>query len=93
VPSATASLGDAPPSAKPTGFSTHGGTVVARCVGSDAEIMGMAPDSGFEAHEWDRGPQREAEGEFRSTSDNHDRGRFSVTCRSGQPSLSARSSD
>ena len=105
VPSGAASLGDNPspsPSvsssssaavAHPTGFSTHGGTVVARCVGTDAEIMTMSPEPGFEAHEWDRGPQREAEGEFRSNSDNHDRGKFSVTCRSGQPSLSARSSD
>lgn len=79
--------------AQPTGLNTHGGTVVARCAGSRAEILTMSPDPGFEAHEWDRGPQREAEGEFRSTSDNHDRGKFSVTCRSGQPSLSARSSD
>jgi hypothetical protein len=90
LPSGTASLGNAPASA---GLSTHGGTVIAQCTGTDAEIKGMAPEPGFEAHEWDRGPQREAEGEFRSTSDNHDRGRFSITCRSGQPSLSARSSD
>jgi hypothetical protein len=97
VPPAATSLGSRPSpsvtSAQPTGLNTHGGTVVAHCAGGQAEILTMSPDPGFEAHEWDRGPQREAEGEFRSTSDNHDRGKFSVTCRSGQPSLSARSSD
>jgi large exoprotein involved in heme utilization and adhesion len=97
APTTAASLGSRPsPSvsaAQPTGLNAHGGTVVARCVGSLAEILTMSPDPGFEAHEWDRGPQREAEGEFRSTSDNHDRGKFTVTCRSGQPSLSSRSSD
>jgi cytoskeletal protein RodZ len=72
-------------------FGTRGGTVVATCSAAGATITGMAPEAGFAVHERTSGAQAEAEGEFRSTSDNHDRVKFSVTCSGGRPTLSPRS--
>jgi hypothetical protein len=62
-------------------------------VGTQAEIRSMSPVPGYAVHERAQGPQAEAEGEFRSTSDNHDRVKFSVRCADGSPALSDRSSD
>lgn len=100
APSAAAaqSLGSAPatspaPRAAGTVKATRGGTVVARCAGSRAEILTMTPELGFAVHEKDSGPQAEAEGEFRSSSDNHDRVKVRVTCAGGTPDVSAESRD
>jgi hypothetical protein len=84
VPAGTAT------SAAPRSFHTRGGTVVAQCVGRRAEITVMAPLSGFAVHERDQGPRAEAEGEFRGTTDDHDRVRVRVTCTAGRPTLSER---
>jgi hypothetical protein len=65
---------------------TRGGTVVARCAAGQAEIVTMSPRPGFSLHE-----QQGNEGEFRSTSDNHNRVKFTVTCSGGQPTLALRS--
>jgi hypothetical protein len=95
APSARTSLGtpSSPAESSDRSFITAGGTVVARCVGGQAEIRSMSPYEGYAVHERDQGPQAEAEGEFRSTSDNHDRAKFSVRCTGGKPALSDRSSD
>jgi hypothetical protein len=77
--------------AEPTAESTRGGTVVARCVGTQAEIVAMSPAQGFAVHERDQGPQDDAEGEFRGSADDHDRVKITVTCADGHPSVSARS--
>jgi hypothetical protein len=71
--------------AAPRSFHTRGGTVVASCAGAGATITSMSPESGFVVHERNGG-----EGEFRSTSDNHDRVKFSITCSAGHPTLSPR---
>jgi hypothetical protein len=71
--------------AAPRSFNTRGGTVVASCAGAGATITSMSPESGFAVHERHGG-----EGEFRSTSDNHDRVKFSITCSAGHPTLSPR---
>jgi hypothetical protein len=60
-------------------------------VGGQAEIVSMSPSQGYAVHEPDQGPQSEAEGEFRGTSDNHDRVKFSVRCAGGRPALTGRS--
>jgi hypothetical protein len=88
LPSATASVGTGPrptPAATLTSFLTRGGTVVASCAAAGATITSMSPKPGFTRHE-----QNGAEGEFRSTSDNHDRVKFTITCSAGHPTLSPR---
>ena len=89
-PSASASTTpSAGPSQGPsTAKQTRGGTVVVRCTGNLAEIVTMSPAAGFRVHEKDRGPQQKAEGEFRSSSDNHDRVDVDVTCAGGTPDVS-----
>jgi hypothetical protein len=87
-PSRAASLSASPSRsavAAPRSFHTRGGTVVASCAGAGATITSMSPESGFAVHERNGG-----EGEFRSTSDNHDRVKFSITCSAGHPTLSPR---
>jgi hypothetical protein len=59
--------------------------VVAACAAGTATIRSMAPASGFAVHE-----RNGAEGEFRSTRDNHDRVRFTITCDGGTPVLADR---
>ena len=99
VPPAATGTGDKPspkpsPSVSTRTFPTRGGTVVGRCVGGRSEIVSMAPNQGFELHEQDRGGQDgDAEGEFRSVSDNHDRVKFEVVCSGGAPSISVRAED
>jgi hypothetical protein len=52
-------------------------------------IVSMTPAQGFEVHERDGD-----EGEFRSTSDNHDRVKIDVSCPgSGRPVVTARDDD
>jgi hypothetical protein len=63
-------------------FTTRGGIVVARCSAGVATITSMSPADGFSVHE-----RRQSEGEFRSTSDNNDRVRFTITCSGSRPSL------
>jgi hypothetical protein len=88
----TGPTGTMPPAeTEPTADSTRGGTVVARCVGTRAEIVAMSPAQGFAVHEKDQGPQDDAEGEFRGSADDRDRVKISVTCADGRPSVSARS--
>ncbi|WP_305786365.1 hypothetical protein [Symbioplanes lichenis] len=85
--SATASLGPAKTANRT--FSTRGGTVVARCDAEGGpEIVSMSPRPGFELHDRD-----DDEGEFRSTSDNHDRVKFRVSCAGDRPQLATRSDD
>jgi len=75
--------------AEPLSQRTRGGTVVARCDGGQAVIVSMTPAQGFEVHERNGG-----EGEFRSTSDNHDRVKIDVSCAgSGSPAVTARDDD
>jgi hypothetical protein len=69
--------------ASPAVKRTRGGTVVARCVGAGAEIVTMTAAIGFNVHE-----KQGAEGEFRSSSDNHDRVKIRVSCAGGSPSIS-----
>jgi hypothetical protein len=88
TPPVRTSIGPSPASDRT--LITKGGTVVARCVGTQAEIRSMSPVPGYAVHERDQGPQTEAEGEFRSTSDNHDRVKFSVRCAGDRPELSGR---
>lgn len=64
---------------------TRGGTVVARCASTGPRIVSMSPAQGFALHE-----QEGDEGEFRGTSDNHDRVRFTIVCSGGRPSLVSR---
>ncbi|MFI7597794.1 hypothetical protein [Actinoplanes sp. NPDC049681] len=73
--------GDAPAAVSRT-LATRGGTVVARCAGGRPQIVTMSPAPGFSLHE-----QHGAEGEFRSTSDNHDRVKFAIACSGGRPTL------
>ncbi|MEV4708230.1 hypothetical protein [Actinoplanes sp. NPDC049316] len=82
-PSPTAS--QAVGSARSRTFPTRGGTVVARCAAGGPQIVTMAPAPGFALHEKHR-----AEGEFRSTADNHDRVKFEIGCAAGAPSLTVR---
>jgi hypothetical protein len=82
-PSATTGAGS-----RPAVESRRGNTVVARCAGTQAEILTMTPALGFAVHEKSSGPQHEAEGEFRSSSDNHDRVKVRVTCSDGTPGFS-----
>lgn len=89
--SAPAPAGTVPGQTEPTAQGTRGGTVVARCVGTQAEIVAMSPAQGFAVHEREQGPQDEAEGEFRGSADDHDRVKITVTCADGLPSVSARS--
>jgi hypothetical protein len=101
APAAAASIGDSPspaPSAtdppeqgEPVAKSTRGGTVVARCTATGAEIVTMSPAQGFAVHEKDQGPQAEAEGEFRGSSDDHDRVKVTATCPAGVLQVSVRS--
>jgi hypothetical protein len=85
TPPARTSIGPSPSPAGDRTLLTKAGTVVARCVGSQAEIRSMSPVPGYAVHE-----RQGNEGEFRSTSDNHDRVKFSVRCASGRPELSER---
>jgi hypothetical protein len=72
-------------------FNTDGGTVVASCTADGATILSMSPVAPYAVHERTSGAARPAEGEFRSTRDNHDRVRFTVTCAAdGSPVLSNR---
>jgi hypothetical protein len=83
-----------PATAAPRSFTTRGGSVIARCDAGRAVIVSMAPAQGFAVHERDRGPQDdEAEGEFRSTADGHDRIEVEVRCTGGVPALTARADD
>jgi hypothetical protein len=83
----------APPAAAASRtFTTGGGTVVATCSSRGATITSMSPASGYAVHEKSSGALPEAEGEFRSTSDNHDRVKFAVTCSGGRPALRLRDS-
>lgn len=89
APSTTLSTTAALPG--PRSFSTRGGSVVVRCEGGHAVLVSMAPAQGFAVHERDEGPQDDgAEGEFRSTTDHHDRVKVEATCTAGLPELSAR---
>ena len=74
--------------AKPAVKRTRGGTVVARCVGGSAQIVTMTAAIGFAVHE-----KQGAEGEFRSSSDNHDRVKIRVSCAGGDASISAENRD
>ena len=74
--------------AKPAVKRTRGGTVVARCVVGSAQIVTMTAAIGFAVHE-----KQGAEGEFRSSSDNHDRVKIRVSCAGGDPSISAENRD
>jgi hypothetical protein len=75
--------------AEPLSKRTRGGTVIARCDGGVPIVVSMTPAQGFEVHERDGD-----EGEFRSTSDNHDRVKIDVSCdASGTPTVSARDDD
>jgi hypothetical protein len=69
-------------------FTTRGGTVVAGCESAGATIRSMSPASGFAVHEKTSGAAAQAEGEFRGTSGNHNRVRFTITCAGGTPVLS-----
>jgi hypothetical protein len=91
-PSRTTSVAGGPsvPGAART-FATRGGTVTARCVGSQVEIVSMSPVQGYAVHERATGPRDDAEGEFRSTGDGHDRVKVDVRCRSGAPVIEVRS--
>jgi hypothetical protein len=86
-PSVSASLGARPATKS---FPTRAGTVVAVCSAAGAEIV-MSPYSGFTVHEQTQGAQRQAEGEFRGSSDDKDRVKVSVTCPGGVPALTTRS--
>ncbi len=88
-PTPSASATKSPSTAEPLSRRTRGGTVVARCDGGTAVIVSMTPAQGFEVHERDGD-----EGEFRSTSDNHDRVKIDVSCAgSGRPVVTARDDD
>jgi hypothetical protein len=93
-PSVSESLGPNPttpaPTAVPKSFPTRAGSVVASCSSAGAEILSMAPYPGFSVHEQDRGAQAQAEGEFRGTSNDKDRVKFTVTCPGGVPSMQTR---
>lgn len=80
-PSASQAAGEAPVAVSRT-LATRGGTVVARCAGGRPRIVTMSPAPGFSLHEQDG-----VEGEFRSTSDNHDRVKFAIACSGGRPTL------
>jgi hypothetical protein len=96
-PSASAGAGDRPvespsPSSSATAVArtlpTRAGTVVGRCTGGRPEVLSMSPHQGYELHDQDRGPQEDdADGEFRSQSDGHDRVKFEIVCRGGVPVL------
>ena len=86
-PSATVGTGARPspsvsPSAATRSFPTSAGTVVGRCAGSRPEVVSMSPRQGYEVHDQDSD-----EGEFRGRDDGHDRVKFEIVCRGGQPAL------
>lgn len=88
TPSRSSSTASATPVTRP--FATRGGTVVAQCVPGGARIVSMSPAQGFAVHEQTGGARAEAEGEFRGTSDNHDRVKVTVLCAGGRPDLTTR---
>jgi hypothetical protein len=72
-------------------FSTSGGVVIAQCVGARVEIRSMSPAQGYAVHERGAGgPDDSAEGEFRGTSDNHDRVKIHVRGAGGAPRFDQR---
>jgi hypothetical protein len=80
----TGSAPETPSTAEPLSWRTRGGTVIARCDGGNPVIVSMTPAQGFEVHERDGN-----EGEFRSTSDNHDRVKIDLSCAGpGKPVVS-----
>ncbi|BCJ51011.1 hypothetical protein Asp14428_24860 [Actinoplanes sp. NBRC 14428] len=85
-PPASEGVGEAPGAGRT--LLTRGGTVVARCVAGRAEIVAMSPAPGYALHEQD-----DDEGEFRSTSDGHDRDEFDVVCTGDRPALVSRAGD
>ncbi|AGL15567.1 hypothetical protein [Actinoplanes sp. N902-109] len=85
APSASAAVGDAPVGRT---FTTRAGTVVARCRTGVAEIVSMSPRQGWSVHE-----QRRTEGEFRSSTDNHNRVELAVSCAGAQPRLAVENRD
>jgi hypothetical protein len=85
VPSLSAAPSLSPPP-KPVrtdsqSFPTRGGIVVASC----DRIISMSPAQGFSVHE-----QGTREGEFRGTSDNHNRVKVELSCSGGQVQLRVR---
>ncbi|MFI5933450.1 hypothetical protein [Actinoplanes sp. NPDC051494] len=87
-PSASQGVGTSPPpEVTSRTLATAGGTVVARCPAGRPEIVSAAPRPGFALHE-----QHGAEGEFRGTSDNHNRVKFTITCAGTTPTLTLRTS-
>jgi hypothetical protein len=70
---------------------TAGGTVIARCTGARVEILSMSPAQGYAVHERESGLDDSAEGEFRSTADNHVRVKVDVRCAAGTPTVGVRS--
>jgi len=88
-PSPSPSVTTSRTTAEPLSKRTRGGTVIARCDGGTPVIVSMTPAQGFEVHERDGD-----EGEFRSTSDNHDRVKIDVSCAGpGEPTVTARDDD
>ncbi|MFB6394844.1 septum formation initiator [Polymorphospora lycopeni] len=95
LPPSAGPTGPAPepsPSATPTtpaatpeprhALSTPGGTVVARCVGGEAELTSWTPHQGYGASDVDRGPDDDAEVTFNGPGGSYE---VSVTCVDGQP--------
>jgi serine/threonine-protein kinase len=68
--------------ASATTFTSAGGTIVATCVGSNAELLSWAPAPGFGVKQVDPGPGSEAMARFRSANADW---RMTVTCPAGSP--------
>ncbi|MEV0395736.1 septum formation initiator [Polymorphospora rubra] len=61
---------------------TPGGTVVARCVGDEAELTSWTPAQGYGASDFDRGPDDDAEVTFDGPGGSFE---VTVTCADGTP--------
>ena len=78
-PSTVATTSTAP---APRGLTVPGGTLVARCAGSQVELMSWSPDPGYRADDVVRGPATTASVKFKNDGTENE---VAVTCRDGEP--------
>jgi hypothetical protein len=71
-----------PAGSDPTVVSSAGGRVIARCTGSEAEVLSWTPAQGFRTDKVERGPAAEVQVEFES--DDRDV-KVELRCEDGRP--------
>ncbi|MFG3339762.1 hypothetical protein [Glycomyces sp. NPDC048151] len=74
-------------------IATDGGTVIARCVGDDAELVSVAAAQGWRTVGVDAGPAATATFGFTDDDDDDDGLHYTVTCAEGVPTATQQSTD